>query len=418
MPMDPIVRRRCVFYFAGFDPSGPAHYHRLYKKQATLQATLNDYQIEVGSRTKKADHLATWTVTTTPNNGADSSRTHTDYIFARWDDIVRSHWGPLDSLGSVWRFLCAFFATQWHYLQTGAQLQMLRLAWPPVVALVSPLVLLLAVAIVWLVTPWLIWTVLRDIQQTELVQNALFRKFGTLALWILATLGIALIVRKLENKFHMLWLMRSYLFTRLQAMEQVPELEERLQNFALAIQQAHNSGDYDEVLVVGHSSGCIMAASALARYYSLTPIAKTHTQLGLITLGHWLPLLSSLPSAHQFRAQLQVLSHQSTLTWIDFSAPADGCCFALVDAVAAAVPAHLRGSCAPKLLSPRFQTLFTPADYKTLCKHRFDLHFQYIMAGRIAGDYDFFALTAGTRTLKDRYMHTTSIANFTQFKLF
>lgn len=416
--MESIVRRRCVFYFAGFDPSGPAHYHRLYKEQSALQAALKGYQIEVGARTKKSDRLATWTVTTTPNNGPHSFSSQTDYFFARWDDIVRAHWGQLDSLVAAWRFLCAFLATQWHYLRTGALLKMLRLAWPPVVALVSPLALLLVVVIVWLITPWLAWIALHALPLTELTQSTFLRKFGTIVWWILTTMGLAQIVRKLENKFHMLWLMRSYLFTRLQALEKIPALEERLQSFALSIQQAQSSGDYDEVLVVGHSSGCIMAASALARSCALSPIVQTSTQLGLITLGHWLPLLSSLPSARQFRDQLQVLSHQPALTWVDFSAPADGCCFALVNAVTAAVPAHLQGSCVPKLLSPRFQTLFTPADYKTLCNHRFDLHFQYIMAGRIAGDYDFFALTAGTHTLKDRYMHTASSTNFTRFKLF
>jgi hypothetical protein len=420
MPMESTVRRRCVFYFAGFDPSGPAHYHRLYKEQAALQATLSDYSIEVGTRTKKSDHLAAWTVTTTPHHGLNSCSTHTDYFFARWDDIVRTHWRQLDSMVAAWHFLCAFLATQWHYLRTGAQLRMLRLAWPPVVALVSPLALVLTIVAVWLITPWAAWIALPDTLASSLIQGTYPRIIGTIALWAIATLGLAWLVRNLEYKFHMLWLMRSYLFTRQQALGQLPVLEKRLQSLADDICVARNSGDYDEVLIVGHSSGCILAASALARSCALVTNSQTetHSRLGLITLGQWLPLLSSLPSAHQFRSQLQALSHQTTLSWVDISAPADGCCFALVDAVAAGVPAHLRGPCVPKLFSPRFQTLFTPVDYKALCKHRFDLHFQYIMAGRIAGEYDFFALTAGALTLKDRYAYSVSITNFTQFKLF
>lgn len=418
MPMDSIVRRRCVFYFAGFDPSGPAHYHRLYKEQAALQANLNGYQIEVGARTKKSDHLAAWTVTATLYNGSNSPSTRTDYFFARWDDIVRAHWGQLDSLSAVWRFLCAFLATQWHYLQTGSQMQMLRLAWPPVAALVSPLALLLIVTAVWIAAPWLAWMALGSFSPPWLSHSTLFRIFGSISLCALATFGLVWLVRKLEKKFHMLWLMRSYIFTRQQALGQVPELEVRLQSFATNIRLAQLSGNYDEVLVVGHSSGCIMAASAIARSCTLPLNSPTHTQLGLITLGHWLPLLSSLPSAQLFREQLQILSHQTNLSWVDFSAPADGCCFALVDPVAAGVSMQVRGPFSPKLLSPRFQTLFTPADYKVLCKHRFDLHFQYIMAGRISGDYDFFVLTAGECTLKDRYAHIASITDFTQFKWF
>jgi hypothetical protein len=415
--MDSTVRRRCVFYFAGFDPTGPAHYHRLYKEQAAQQAALSGYQIEVGARRKKGEHLAAWEVSSTPLHGQDSGSTQTDYIFARWDDIVRAHWGSLDSLDAAWRFACAFFTTQWLYLRTGALLAMLRLAWPPVVALASPLALVLVAAGIWLVTPWLAWVMVRDARLLGFAVGWITQVAALITLWALVTITLAWLVRQLENKFHMLWLMRSYLFTRKLALGQVPALEERLRILAGSISQAQHSGDYDEVLVVGHSSGCIVAASALAHCFAPTAVNKI-TQLGFVTLGQCLPMLSSLPMAHAFRAHLQTLSQQQGLSWVDFSAPADGCCFALVDAVNAAVPLGQRGPCAPKLLSPRFQTLFSPTDYHALRKKRFDLHFQYIKAGRIAGDYEYFALTAGNVSLKDRYVDTPSVTDFTQFQLF
>jgi hypothetical protein len=418
MAMDSTVRRRCVFYFAGFDPTGPAHYHRLYKEQAAQQATLGGYQIEVGARRKKGEHLAGWEVSSTPLHGEDQSTTQTDYIFARWDDIVRSHWRPLDSVLAAWRFFCALLATQWYYLRTGALMQMLRLAWPAVVALVSPLLLVMVVSGLWLATPWLGWSLLRNATLFGPTLALATQVVALVAVWVMVTVALAWMVRKLEDKFHMLWLMRSYLFTRQQALGRVPALEERLQSLATSISQAHSSGSYDEVLVVGHSSGCIMAASALARSCMPPTLTQNATRLSFVTLGHWLPLLSSLPPAHAFRAQLQTLSQQHALSWVDFSAPADGCCFALVNAVDAAVPVDQRGPCAPKLLSPRFQTLFSPNDYLALRKKRFDLHFQYIMAGRIAGDYDYFALTAGNVSLKDRYAGTPSVTDFTQFQLF
>jgi hypothetical protein len=416
--MDSTVRRRCVFYFAGFDPTGPAHYHRLYKEQAAQQAALSGYQIEVSPRRKKGEYLAAWEVNSTPRQGQDQSSTQTDYIFARWDDIVRAHWRPLNGMLAAWRFLCAFFATQWYYLRTGALMQMLHLAWPAVVALVSPLLLVLVVSGLWLSAPWLGWSLLRSTKLLGATPALASQTVVLIAVWAVVTVALAWTVRKLEDKFHMLWLMRSYLFTRQQALGRIPGLEERLQSLATSISQARGSGSYDEVLVVGHSSGCIMAASALARSCTLTASAKSATQLSFVTLGHWLPLLSSLPPANAFRAQLQTLSQQHALSWVDFSAPADGCCFALVNAVNAALPVDQRGPCAPKLLSPRFQTLFLPTDYQALRKKRFDLHFQYIMAGRIAGDYDYFALTAGNVSLKDRYANTPSIVDFTQFQLF
>ena len=44
------VRRRRLFFISGFDPQGPAHYHRLYAEQAALQAAVSGYRVAVGPR--------------------------------------------------------------------------------------------------------------------------------------------------------------------------------------------------------------------------------------------------------------------------------------------------------------------------------------------------------------------------------
>jgi hypothetical protein len=289
------------------------------------------------------------------------------------------------------------------------------------VALVSPLALLLVVLLLWLVAPWMISLLLPTL---GLIDTAV-RTGMVIGLWALVSLGLIWAVRKLEDKFHMLWTMRSYIFTRAYALDRTTEVDDRLQAFACAIAQARDSGKYDEVLVVGHSSGCILAASALAQSLLIPPVqpvangqATPSTSIGLLTLGQCLPLLSSLPIAQKFRAQLQRISNYQPLCWVDFAAPTDGCCFAFVDVVAAAVPESERGACAPKLLSPRFQTLFTEADYRTLCSQRFDLHFQYIKSAPLPGDYDYFAITAGSRTLSERFALHDSVRNYTKFRLF
>jgi pimeloyl-ACP methyl ester carboxylesterase len=402
------ITRRCVFYVAGFDPSGPAQHHRLYTQEADKQAALKGYTISVGARKNTSEHLAQWSVEHRSAEPLDSPPTHTDYVFARWDDIVRAHWGKLDSWAHVLQFAISFFATQWYYLRTGALWAMLRLAWPPVVALVAPLALLLGSACVWLVAVSAAWGSIA----------------WTLGVGTLSGLGLWLLIQRLEAKFHMLWLMRSYMFTRLCAMGRVPAVDERLQVFAAAIAQARASGQYDEVLVVGHSSGCILAASAAAR--SLALMAKASAApvapLGLVTLGHCIPLLSSLPAAQSCRDDLKAIAESGTVRWIDFTAPSDGSCFAFVDSIAAAWPglSNSQGQSAstPTLLSPRFQTLMSPEQYRALCKNRFDLHFQYIHGGSIAGEYDFYALTSGPLSLVERFADAHSVTDFTKFRLF
>ncbi len=413
--MKSTIKRRFVFYVAGFDPSGPAHYHRLYKEQARHQAALMGYTVNVGDRKKIDEHLAQWDIAHIPMSAQSGETIQTDYVFARWDDIVRAHWGKMDTLLATWNFASRFFATHWFYLRHGALWYMLRLAWPPVLALVAPLLLVLSTFALWLATPWLGAAVLSKLSPTHWHHDAIHTGF-VIALWGLVGATLVWLVRKLENKFHMLWLMRSYMFTREQALGKVPAFNARVQIFANAITQARCSGLYDEVLVVGHSSGCSLAASSLAASFEGCPVAQV--AVGLVTLGHCMPMLSSLPMATNFRADLKTLSDASALTWVDFSAPTDGCCFAFVDAVACAVPINERGSCAPKLLSPRFQTLFSSAEYAALRRNRFDLHFQYIMAAPLKGGYDYFVITSGSTLLGQRFQSHSSVLNFTQFQLF
>ncbi len=63
------------------------------------------------------------------------------------------------------------------------------------------------------------------------------------------------------------------------------------------------------------------------------------------------------------------------------------------------------------MTSPRFHTLFAPAVYAKLKKDKRRMHLQYLMAGEVAtgqvdevpGGYDFFSITAGSRSLRQRY---------------
>ena len=111
------------------------------------------------------------------------------------------------------------------------------------------------------------------------------------------------------------------------------------------------------------------------------------------------------------------LGAEPALDWVDFTAPADGCCFALTDPLAAAGITSTRPN-HPKLLSPRFAALFTPSTYRKIRSDRFHLHFQYLMAGELPGDYDYTAITSGPLSLGARFASAESVTDFTQFRLF
>src|SRR5688572_21609945 len=101
------VRRRRVLYISGFDPRGPAFYHRFLRDEAARHAAMSGEPINIGPRRTVSPLLQAWTVA----SGAGPDHVETVYEFLRWDDIVRQHWprGMLRMwaicLDATWTFL-------------------------------------------------------------------------------------------------------------------------------------------------------------------------------------------------------------------------------------------------------------------------------------------------------------------------
>lgn len=394
------VRQRCVLYLSGFDPKGAGHYHGLLKQEGALHSQRGGWQLQVGPR-KRLDPLRSgWQV----QASVEGQTVHTDYRFLHWDDIVRAHWST--SVPRVW---WQILRTSLFNLRTGAWWRMYRLAWPPALALLMPFLLVLGLLLLTPLAGVLTAMVLLAAQASAWLA-ALGAVVSAALVWWLG--------RRLESRFSMYWLMRSYAFNALQAQGRTPTLEERLDQHAQALLAVVQAGGYDEVLVVGHSSGANMAVSVLGRALQQEPrLGQGDTVLSLLTLGQWLPLMGTLPMAHAFRRELQALGEAPGLCWIDFSAPPDGCCFALSDPfVACGVARPAQGGAQFKLLNPQFAEMFDAPDYARLKKDRFKLHFQYISAHPKTVRWDFFLTVAGPQTLADRYRDLPSVQHFTRLR--
>lgn len=397
------VRRRLTLYLSGFDPQGPAHYHQLYVDGAKQQAAVSGYQCTVGPRRKAGPHVAWWNVRHQTSD-PDSPATETRYEFLRWDDIVRQHWprGRAALLRAT-----AYASTQmW---RNGVMWQTLRTSWPMFVAIALPgiAMALLAVLLAGLLTGAI---ALAQSGQPVWAAAAVLAGVPLLA-------GIGIVA---ERRSHMAWLMRSLACLVRQGRGQTPELDERLDHFAEHVCTQARSGAWDEIVVVGHSSGAMMAMIVTAR--ALHRMAQggdgeMPTQLALLTLGHCAPLLSEQPEAERFREESVRLATSPRLTWIDYGAPPDGCCFPLVRPTGAVQGPQIVRPNQPKLLNPRFAQVFSAAAYQQVRSDKFRCHFQYLMATELPGFYDYFAITSGPLTLADRHRDQPSIDNFRQFQI-
>ena len=113
-------------------------------------------------------------------------------------------------------------------------------------------------------------------------------------------------------------------------------------------------------------------------------------------------MVSFLPKANDLRADLAFLSTREELTWVDVTAPGDGCAFALCDPVAVTGVAT-QGKRWPLVLSAAFMQTLSAERWQALRWRFFRLHFQYLCAFDRPGDYDYFRITAGPVTLAARY---------------
>jgi len=398
MTLPPPVRRRHVFYVSGFDPNGPSRYHKLYSDGAGQQAAAGGPPIEVGARNRIDAHTMGWTVRQQDGPG-EAGAVDTRYVFPRWDSIIRDHWWQ-DQAPQVVDLL----RTSWLYLRTGALWKMVRQSWPVFVCLFGPFFLLLALlpgaaaglaALAALAIAWRADAPLHG-------PAAAVAGIGVLALWW---------VYWARRHWRTQWILRGYAFVGRMADGGVPGLDSRLDAMAEALcRQAREATD-DEILLVGHSLGTIMAVSVLARALRLDPELTRHgPAIGLLTLGHCVPLLSNLPAARRFRDELAALAMAPDLCWVDFSDPLDDYSFAGVDPVkAAGIRVAVVGR--PQLRSPCFSLLFDAGGGRMPAMSQHEIHQQYLRPCRLRSapapeDFDFFAITAGPVRLAERYPAT------------
>jgi hypothetical protein len=373
------VRRRLVLYIPGYDPVPPRRYRELYRRQSAKQAAILGF--EMALRPKLGSGRFGWHVEAV----IDGQTVRTDFEILPWSDLVRS--SMAQGIVATYRQL---LSTVWIYVASGTFWRLARLRKGPVLAALYPIVMLmlqLALALVlgagvaagfWgLVSPWL-------------------APLGGLAVGL-----VLLLFRREDGRIFAYYLMHDFAFSA-QAKGAYPAaLEARLAVFARAVAEGLQR-DVDEVLVVGHSSGAYLAVSVLADLLRASPLSPDGPALNFLSLGQVVPMVSFLPNAVRLRGDLQYLAGCDQLSWVDVTALGDVCAFALCDPVAVTgvspVPQYW-----PIVFSAAFSQTLAPARWRRIRWRFLRVHFQYMCAFDSPNDYDYFQITAGPLTLRQRY---------------
>ncbi len=383
------VKRRRVFYIPGYDPIHPRRYRELYRKESAIQAEISEYKIKLSPRTTSGRYG--WHV----RSNIQGHETATDFDVLVWSDIVR------DSMeASIAGTYLQLGRTAWTYIASGTLRRLTWLRKGPVIAALYPvgmlllqllLAVLLAIGVAYSVQ--ILWGLVLPVW--SIIKLLSWGAGGYTAIRLLKW------CKRLDGKFYAYYLMHDYAYSAASRGANPPELEERMKVFGSEIRTALSDQSLDEVLVVGHSSGAHVGVSVLADL-KRQGLPTAGPSLAFLSLGQVVPMVSFLPNAQRLRGDLQYLSEQADIPWVDITAPGDGCAFALCDPVAVSGVAR-EGQIWPLVMSAAFTQTLSPERWKALRWRFFRLHFQYLCAFDQPGVYDYFQITAGPQRLGERF---------------
>jgi hypothetical protein len=383
-PDDAPVRLRRVYYLSGFDTRSARFYHQLYKTEAERQQAVNGCEYEVGDQQRDGDHAASWTI----HAHAAQGKVETRYTFLQWNDIVREHW-PASSM----RVAASIPMFYWRFAHSGTVGAIRRLSrgffWMLMLPLLFAATCLLATGVAASATAWF---------TARLTSDGLAGTLVVAAAAILVAAGLWSASLIALEKSRVFWLMRAWVFMLRWGRQDDAQLRQRWDHFAQRIQADLEKEQADEVLIIGHSAGAMVAIAVAERWLALPGDRRPRPdKVKLVTLGAATPFICLIPEAGWFRHQLAVVG-ASSMPWMEFTTPWDPLCFALVNPFAAC------GLAGPtrsnfRIKSARFDKMFDPAEFALLRKDYFRIHFQYLMATRHQVDNDYFHLTAGPHPL-------------------
>lgn len=363
---EPVIATRLVFHVGGYDPMPPARmYARFLREMPRFERTWSA-TISVSDEASTADETK-WNVLTVGPNW----RVETHYKLVRWDDVMARH----GSRRIWWRVLYGLLAFV-DFVAGGALWGYARTNWRYALFFLYPYLLLgIVAALAW-------------------VFGALIgRTFESVPFGIVA--GVAALFALLQGPGRWLYLplaLDDWIFSRTYIRQGDPILNCRLDRVAGEIVEAARGAEADEILIVGHSLGAVLAIDLLDRALRLDPdLGRGKSRVALATVGSSILKIGLHRGAVRFRAALARVASASVF-WVEYQCLTDVMNFYKTDPVA---ESGLSPTGRPVVRIVRIRNMLNPAYYRSIRRNFFRVHNQFVSGNELRAAYDYFMMVCG-----------------------
>lgn len=369
------VAKRLVFHVGGYDPITPhaGAQGRFAREIARFQLTWS-VKACIADLHDGADQTK-WTVTTTGPNW----QVETDYNLIRWDDVIEA----FSRRTIFWRVPFGIIAFL-DFVVSGALWGYLRTNWHYAVFFLYPFVMF---------GVFILATLLIDVIALE--------ASGSILVAIIAGfLVLAALLIGPWHRLHLDTLFDDWIFSRDYVRKGNSILEQRLDRLAAEIVAAASGPDADEILIIGHSLGAVLAVDLLDRALMLDPaLGAREVPVTFLTIGSSILKIGLHRGATRFRAAMERVARSPGIFWGDYQARVDIMNFYNINPMAEMALPTENG---PVVRLVEFGGMLERAMYRRIRLKFYRLHCQFISGNDKRALYDYFMLICGPASAKSQ----------------
>ena len=369
------IRRRRVFFIEGYEPKGADGFHRMFRRE------WNRFRANWGVTGKvhgvhfESGDIASWDVETAGPNWHVTTR----YEFLRLEPQIRKNLAQ-----SMWLQLARTIRWMAGDLATGSLWRVFRASWRMGVLLSYSQVL------------FLLWFAAAIAGGFFAARTTGLTGLPAIAVGAAAALSILALLRPVVGAMFVNQLNNCWPYLREFARGKPTDFDRSVELLAERLVAAAKAGDADEILLVGHSAGAMLALATIKQALEMDPdLGIRRPSIAVITVGSIMPLFALHPAATKLRDTIEAIATEPTVLWADCQAREDFMNFSGFDPVAGVGVDAGPLRCNPVIWQIPFQQMISVETFKRMRFNYWRKHYQYIMSNERRAAYDYYMFVCG-----------------------